>query len=289
MNPMPPPTDDEELDAIAVELYRLPPGEFTAARNARAGASDRRLGALVKRLPKPSVAAWAVSLLAREGQLGEALELAAALREAQDDLDARELSKLSAERRSLVGALSKQAVALAKDRGVAVSASTRDDVEKTINAAVMDASAAAAVLSGRLVRPLEAAGFDPVDLGEAVGGSAPEGAPAAPAPSRDDLAARRARKAAERAVREAEQVASEAERELTRVDARLTKARERLDHLHERLDEVRAEVARLEADAASAAATAHDLEAERAEAASRVRQAEKRAEAARSALSGPEG
>ena len=92
MNGMPQARTQDDLDAIAVELYALPPAQFTAARNARAGASDRSLGALIKRLPKPGVAAWAVSLLAREGQLGDALELAAALREAQDDLDAAELS-----------------------------------------------------------------------------------------------------------------------------------------------------------------------------------------------------
>ena len=133
-----------------------------------------------------------------------------------------------------------------------MSPATRDDIEKTINAAVMDAGAAAAVMTGRLVRPLEATGFDAVDLTDAVGGSAPDGSPALPAPSRDDLAERRARKEAEKAVREAEQAASEAERALARVEARLGKARERADHLHERLDELRAEIARLEADASQA-------------------------------------
>src|SRR6187551_812202 len=151
-----PSADDSPLkfDAIAVELYALPPEQFTAQRNARA-AAERDLTARLKALRKPTVAAWAVSLLARDGQLGDALELAAALREAQDDLDAAELKGLSVQRRSLVAALSKQAVALAGERGVTVSAATRDDVDKTINAAVMDAGAAAAVMSGRLVRALE--------------------------------------------------------------------------------------------------------------------------------------
>jgi len=281
---MPQPAASDDLDAIAVELYTLPPAQFTAARNARAGASDRSLAALIKRLPKPGVAAWAVSLLGREGQLGDALELAAALREAQDDLDGAELSRLGAQRRSLVAALSKQAVALAGERGVTVSSATRDDIDKTINAAVMDAGAAAAVMTGRLVRPLEATGFDAVDLTDAVGGSAPDGTPALPAPSRDDLAERRARKAAEKAVREADQAASEAQRALARVDARLSKARERADHLHERLDELRAEMARLEADAKKADAEVDRVDDERAEVASVVRSAEKKADGARAAL-----
>ena len=284
MNRMPQPAAHDDLDAIAVELYALPPAQFTAARNARAGASDRSLAALIKRLPKPGVAAWAVSLLGREGQLSEALELAAALREAQEDLDRAELSRLGAQRRSLVAALSKQAVALAGERGVTVSPATRDDIDKTINAAVMDAGAAAAVMTGRLVRPLEATGFDAVDLTDAVGGSAPDGTPALAAPSRDDLAERRARKEAEKVVREADQAASEAQRMLARVDARLSKARERADHLHERLDELRAEVGRLEVDAEKADAEADRVDEERVEAASLVRAAQKKADGARANL-----
>ncbi|MFH8252230.1 transposase [Microbacterium sp. B2969] len=281
---MPPPRDEDELDAIAVELYALPPAEFTAARNARAAASDRLLGARVKKLPKPAVAAWAVSLLAREGQLAEALELAAALHEAQDDLDAAELSRLSGQRRALVAALSKQAVALAGERSVTVGAAAREDVEKTINAAVMDTAAAAAVLTGRLVRPLEAAGFDPVDLTDALGGSAPDGTAAPPPPSRDDLAERRARKEAEKAVRDTEREESEAARDLTRAEARLDKARERADLINERLDQLRAELARVESDAAGVETEVDRLDEERREAASRSRTAEKKATAARAAL-----
>ena len=78
-----------------MELYALPPDDFTSARNARAAAADRSLAARVKTLRKPTAAAWAVDLLARDGQLAEALELADALREAQDDLDGAELARLN--------------------------------------------------------------------------------------------------------------------------------------------------------------------------------------------------
>ncbi|WP_243075553.1 transposase [Microbacterium sp. SS28] len=286
--PQPPsPAGSDELDAIdaiAVELYALPPAEFTAARNARAGAAPRPVGVAVKRLAKPAVAAWAVSLLAREGQLGDALELSAALREAQDDLDAAELSRLGGQRRALVAALSKQAVALAQERGVAVGAGAREDLEKTINAAVMDAGAAAAVMSGRLVRALEATGFDAVDLAGAVGGTPVDGTTLAPPPSRDDLAERRARRAAEKALREAQHAASEAERALARVEARLGKARERADHLNERLEELRAEVLRFETDAQAADAEVARIDAERAVVASTARSAQKTADSARAAV-----
>ncbi len=286
---MPPPVDEPaaddaaQLDAIAVELYALPPDDFTSARNARAAAADRSLAARVKTLRKPTAAAWAVDLLARDGQLAEALELAGALREAQDDLDGAELARLSRQRRALVAAHATQAVDLAAERGVSVSASARADVEKTINAAVMDAAAAAAVMTARLVRPLEASGFDAVDVSDAVGGSLP-GVPDAPPPTRDDLAERRARKEAERAVREAERAAGEADRELAKIDAKLTKARERSDHLRERIDDLQAELARFEADAGKAERETQRLDDERTDAAARARSAERDAEKARKAL-----
>ncbi|HEY5935624.1 MAG TPA: hypothetical protein VIU61_13335 [Kofleriaceae bacterium] len=286
---MPPPVDEPsaddaaQLDAIAVELYALPPDDFTAARNARAAAADRSLAARVKTLRKPTAAAWAVDLLARDGQLAEALELAGALREAQDDLDGAELARLSRQRRALVAALATQAVDLAAERGVAVSAAARADVEKTINAAVMDAAAAAAVMTARLVRPLEASGFDAVDVSDAVGGSLP-GVPDAPPPTRDDLAERRARKEAERAVRDAERAAGEADRELAKIDAKLTKARERSDHLRERIDDLRAELTRFEADAEKADVETRRLDDDRTDAAARARSAERDAQKARKAL-----
>jgi hypothetical protein len=272
-----------QLDAIAVELYALPPEEFTGARNARAAASDRPLAARVKSLRKPTASAWAVDLLARDGQLAEALELAGALREAQDDLDSAELARLSRQRRALVAALATQAVGLASDRGVTISAAARADVEKTINAAVMDAAAAAAVMTARLVRPLEASGFDAVDVSDAVGGSLP-GVPDAPPPSRDDLAERRARKAAEKALREAERATGEAERELAKIDAKLAKARERSDHLRERIEDLRTELERLETDVEKVDRDTERLDGERADAVSRVRAAEREAEKARQAL-----
>ncbi len=280
MGPMPK-SDSAELDAVAAELYVLPPDQFTKARNARAGMADRAIAAHIKALRKPSVAAWAVNLLAREGQLGEALELSAALREAQEDLDAAEMSRLGRQRRQLVAALAKQAVDLAEDAGVTVSAAAREDVEKTINAAVMDATAAAAVMTGRLVKPLEAGAFDDSDLADAVGGSLPG---ATVLPPRDDLAQRRARKAAEKAAREAERLASEAEREAARIDARRAKAQERADHLAERMDDLRRDLAQLEQEARAQAETLEAIEQDHAEARRRAKAAAKEVERAQRAL-----
>jgi hypothetical protein len=276
---------DDELDAIARELYALTPDAFTAARNARAHATtDRALAVRVKALRKPVVSAWAVGLLVREGLLAEALALAASLREAQDDLDAAELAALGRQRRQLVTALGARAVDAARERGVTVSAAARDDVEKTVNAAMMDAAAAAAVLSGRLIAPLVAGGFDDADLADAVGGSLPG---AGPAPTRDDLAERRARREAEKAAREAERLAGEAAREAARAEAAYEKARDRARHLAERIDDLERDLARLRLDAAAADAALEKATSRRREYADRARAAEGRARTARAALDDP--
>lgn len=273
--------DTDALDEIAAELYALPPDEFTAARNARAASVGGDLAKQVKVLRRPTVAAWAVNLLAREGQLADAVELSAALREAQDDLDAAELSKLGRQRRALVAALAGQAATLAGDAGVTVSAAALADVEKTINAAVMDAAAAAAVLSGRLVKPLEPGSFDDASLADAVGGSLAGAAPPAP---RDDLAERRARKAAEKAAREAERAANEAERERARRAARRDKAEERVAHLRERIAEITRDLERVEGEADAAAQELARREDEHAVAAKAAEDAAAHAKAARNAV-----
>ena len=278
---MPQPDLDEQLDAIAAELYALPPAEFTAARNARAAASDGPLAKRVKALRKPTVVAWAVNLLAREGQLGDALELSAALREAQDDLDAAEMSRLGRQRRQLVAALAKQAVELADGAGVAIGAAAREEVEKTINAAVMNAAAAAAVMTGRLVKPLEAGDIEPEALADAVGGSVPG---VVTPPPRDDLAERRARKAAEKAAREAERLANEAERVLARIEDRRAKAQERADHLAERIGDLRRDLARLEEEAAAADDKLAAIEREHRDAAATAKEAAREADRAQRAL-----
>ncbi len=271
-----------DIDAIAAELYALPPERFTAARNDRAAHLGRADAARVRELRKPTVAAWVVSLAVRDGRLAEAITLSAALREAQDDADAAALAELGRQRRRLVQALAGEAVTLAEDAGVTVSASARDDIAATINAAVMDAAAATAVMTGRLVRPLVAGGFDPADLADAVGGSLPGVAPAPPPP--DDLAERRARKAAERAAREADRAQADAERRLAAAEADLERRRTRLAHLRERADELRRSLDDVEAQTEVARAETEEAEAEHAELTTAVTRAARAAEAAREAL-----
>lgn len=248
------------LDEAAADLLVLPPAEFTAARNARAEEVGGPVGRRIAKLRKPTLAAWAVNLLARDGQLAEAVELSQALREAQDDVDAAELTRLGRQRRQLVAALARRAGDLAAEAGSPLSPAMRDAVEKTVNAAIIDPQAAAMVLTGRLVASVDLAAE--ADPRAAVAGSVPEGGTVVDAPARDDLAQRRARKAAERAVREAERARSEADRALAGAKMREATARERADRIRERLEALRTEIARVEKDAEVAESAVSDAEHE---------------------------
>ena len=55
----------DELDGVADALYAGPADDFTEARNQAAKGRDKELAAQIKKLKKPSVAAWAVNLLVR--------------------------------------------------------------------------------------------------------------------------------------------------------------------------------------------------------------------------------
>src|SRR3954469_25943183 len=99
---------DPELDAIADELYALLPQDFTDARNARAkavkSAGNRELASAIGALRKPSNGAWVVSQLVRERAdlVDQLLDLADALRSAQETLSGPELRALSAQRHRVI-------------------------------------------------------------------------------------------------------------------------------------------------------------------------------------------
>lgn len=176
------------LAEVAAQLYALPFDDFVAARTAAAkdaaAAKERRpLAAEVRSLPKPSVAAWAVNMLAarRPEALRELAGLGQSMRAAQSSLDALELRRLGQERRHLLSRAVKAAQEVAGELGRKISPAIAAEVEATLRAATADAGAAAAVQSGCLLRALSADGVDVVDLSGAV---ALPGlvAPAGPAP-----------------------------------------------------------------------------------------------------------
>ncbi|WP_242090596.1 hypothetical protein [Curtobacterium sp. DN_7.5] len=156
-----------EFSEVAGELLLAAPGDFVRARTERQRAvrkDDRALATRIGSLRKPAPAAWVVDLLARDGALDEAIDLGPALRQAQTDADPDEIATLRKQRARLVRGLTDRGAELAVDAGHGVTRAVLDQVGATIEAAMMDPHAAAAVRSGLLVRPLESVGFDGVDL-----------------------------------------------------------------------------------------------------------------------------
>lgn len=173
--------DDKALADIANGLYALPFDEFMAARTAAAKAaadSGPGLPAAVRALPKPSVAAWAVNMLAshQPDVLVQLADLGERMRAAQSSLDAAALRELGRERRTLLAAAVDTAHSLAEEKGRSISATIASDVERTLRALTADEGAALAVQSGRLLQALSADGVDTVDLEGAV--AVPEAVPA---------------------------------------------------------------------------------------------------------------
>lgn len=226
---------EQDLPTAARELYGLPLSEFIPARDARAREADERsFAAAIRALRKPSIAAHVVNLFAQQRgtELGEVLQLAAELREAQAELDAPSLAKLGRERRVLTRRLAERAGELARARGVKVTAGTLDAVQQTISAAFFDEGAALAVASGRLVRELEPAtglGIEPDDV--VGGGAAAVGEGATPPVPVDEVAERRRRRQAERRAQEAEEALVQAKRAHAGAEKKAADARERVQEL----------------------------------------------------------
>lgn len=241
-----------DLETIAAELYAGPPDAFISTRNARAeDVADPTLTAAIRALRKPSVAAWVVNLFAREraARLGQALQLAAELRDAQDDLDAATLSQLGRQRRALTNQLAAEAASLATSQGARITDATLEAVRQTISAAFFDPDAAAAVASGRLVHQIApSASFD---LETVVAGARPS-EPAVAERTPDEVGARRERRNAERELREAEKAHDLAERADRRADDDAREAKERVERLAARIAELEEALTRARADATKA-------------------------------------
>ncbi|MCU1552710.1 MAG: hypothetical protein JWM13_196 [Arthrobacter sp.] len=174
--------EELELVGIAARLYALPFDDFVAARTAAAkevatsagkgsaAKEHRSLAADVRSLPKPSVAAWTVNMLAahQPETLTELAALGRTMRAAQSALDAAELRRLAQQRRQLLASAVRDAQAVAEQHGRKISGAIATEVEETLRAATADEGAAAAAQSGRLLRGLSADGVDVVELAGAV-------------------------------------------------------------------------------------------------------------------------
>jgi hypothetical protein len=272
-----------DITSIANDLYALTPAEFTAERNRRArDAGD--LSGQVRELPKPSAAAWGVNVFARlrADELTQLIELGELLRAAQDDADSNALQQLSKQRRALVAAMAREAASVAGERGAPVNAAAIMQIEQTLQAAMFDADAAAAVASGRLIRSLTSDGVEPVDLEGAVAGLL-EGVrlPVRAAPI--DLAAKR-REVASRKADEAEQDSAAAQAEASDARTAADAATARHENLEAEIDDLRQQLEDMQREASAARKAASTLERD-ADAKQRVAdRAAARAEEARAAL-----
>lgn len=236
------------FDEIADELYGKPRADFIAARNARAreAATDGRseLAAALRRLRKPTAAAWLANALVRSRPraLAQLLELAARMQSAQAHLDGTALRRFSEQRRELVTSLSKEARRLAADQGESIGEAVVRELEQTLDAASFDPASAAELQGARLTSALaySGMGFPPPDTADAAAGADshhPSAEGRGHGKDADHAAAGR------EAARRSERDAREARRSADRAGAALTSAQRTLERARSALAAAESEVA----------------------------------------------
>jgi len=291
---------------VADELYALTPAEFTAARDERArqvrAAGQRDEAAAIKKLARPTASAWLVNQLGRAApdRMDRLYELGAELQEAQRTLAGDRLRELSVQRRQVISDLLPAASDLAGQAGQPASAAVLGEVRATLEAALADADARAAVRSGRLTKSLAYAGLGEVDLTAAMAlppaprqGNASDQAGLGageeasrsrrgPAPGHGSVAGRGS--AAERAadaVRAAQEAADEAAAALADADRGVAGVAEQRQFLRRRVSHLERELAETRATDAQLAREAKQAERTQAAATRRAAAANRRLEEAR--------
>jgi hypothetical protein len=158
------------LQAAVDELYSSPTAEFTARRKALAEsarkAGDRETATRIGALRKPTRSADTLNRLVRSAgdEVSELLDLGAQLRAAEKALDGPKMRELSTQRRQLVGDLTKLAFDITDQPSP--SASVREEVSATLNAALADDEVADRLVSGALVTHAQWDGFGSTSLPE---------------------------------------------------------------------------------------------------------------------------
>jgi DNA repair exonuclease SbcCD ATPase subunit len=244
---------ERELD----DLFGLPAGEFTAARNDLAkrlkAAGEAEQAENVRSLAKPTVPAWAVNQLARAEKskvrrlLDAGEKMRAAHERALSDRAGEDFRKATETERALVQELTDDARRLLEDAGNPASDQVVKRISETLRAASTDEEARELLEAGRLTKELEPAGFGAL---AGVPFSAQPRAPSSATPARQD----RAR--LQRELRELRKRAQEAQRDAVRAtnDARqaqeaAAKATQDAEEKQEAAQELADELEELEARA----------------------------------------
>jgi hypothetical protein len=291
---------DDLLD-IADELYGLSMNDFTPARDAKAKelkGSD--LAAPVKALKKPTMAAWVVNMLVRHetDQVDQVLAVGAALRDAAESLDGKELRELTKQRRQLTSAVTTRARGVAGTLGVKVTQAVADQVEGSLTAAMLDPDCAKALRSGLLVAPLSATGVGESAAGAAVAVPEALGFTATSAPAVPDAPAGRpdlkvvpdpdadAKKlaAAEAALAAATSAEEAARATYDETDSAVTELEARSLQVQGEIEEHQRAIAQLEETSEEVEEELDDAEEARTEARTALRKAEQAREQAESAV-----
>jgi hypothetical protein len=256
------------LEQAIDDLYRLPLGDFTAARNRLAKTLAGTERERVRTLEKPAVVPWAVNQLYWRARpaYDRVLKAGAALRAAQiDALEGRpgRVPKASSAHRQALADATTRALALAMEHDVRPAA---EPLSRMLEA--LSLSPAPPDPGGRLTEVIQLSGFEAL-AGVRPAAPAPAPAPASRGPSRDKASAvrrddaadaeqlERQRAQAAEALKDAERSLAAAREREARERGRVATARAQLGEAEAALESARADVEACEAALRTARTAAH--------------------------------
>ena len=299
---------DTDLEAEVDVLYEREPDAFVAARDdlvRRLRSAGRRDDAAsVKRLRRPTVAAWALNQLSRRRRedVQRLIRHGDELRRVQEELlvgrGRDQLRAATSARRATLDELADATLTLLSEGGRTGVEAHRDDVLSSLEAASLEPEAGAALLQGRLTTGLTpTAGFDL--LGAPSGAaSGRQDVTAAPEPgtrpgagsAATDAAAHQARLAEARQVAaDARDLAERRRTEAGEVAETAARARRLAREAEQEVERLARELESARRTAARAASAADDAESRLADAERVADKAERQAAAAEASLARLEG
>lgn len=220
-----------DLESESRALYRLPPNQFTAARDAKVrearAAGSTEVASSLKQLRRPSVGAWLANVLVFEesGDVEHLIDLGVQLRASSNELDGERIRMVSKQKSETVSKLVRIARSSATRWGHPASTAALTELEKTLESAFADAQASRSLREARLVTGLHYSGL----------GLSAQPQTRSPARAGSSSATRKpkseAKMAAQRDLKEAIKAAERADAELTKAKRAVTRASKELKRL----------------------------------------------------------